>query len=148
MSNDTTTTEGITIEREFDAPRELVFRSWTEPGRFADWFGGGQLEVPVETVAMDVRPGGQWKATMLAEPEIHWHGEFREVVEPERLVLTFKDRPGDEYELVEVTFTDAGDGRTHMHFRQTGGHMDAAEYERARQGWGVFFDQLDVLLAA
>jgi uncharacterized protein YndB with AHSA1/START domain len=147
MSNETTT-EGITITREFDAPRELVFRTWTEPELFADWFGGAEAEVPVDSVSMDVRPGGAWQAKMLTEQgEIPWHGEYREVVEPERLVLTFKDRPGDEYELVVVDFTDAGDGRTQMQLRQTGGHMDSAEYERARQGWGVFFDRMDQLLA-
>ena len=45
---------------------------------------------------MDVRPGGAWRATMLIagaeQPEIHWAGEYREVAEPERLVLTFTDQ--------------------------------------------------------
>jgi uncharacterized protein YndB with AHSA1/START domain len=65
---------GITTTRVFDAPREKVWREWTEPERFADWFGGPQSEVPLSSVAMDVRPGGAWRATMFAEPgrrEIH-----------------------------------------------------------------------------
>jgi uncharacterized protein YndB with AHSA1/START domain len=60
---------GITITRVFDAPRELVWKEWTEPGRFADWFGGSESEVPLSTVSMDVRPGGSWRLTMLAGPE-------------------------------------------------------------------------------
>ena len=109
---------GITIKRIFDAPRELVWREWTEPDRFADWFGGPQSEVPLSTVSMDVRPGGAWRATMFADPgrrEIQWKGEYREVAEPERLVFTVTDQPDDDaYELVGVLLTDLGDGRTEM----------------------------------
>ena len=49
--------DGITITRVFDAPRELVFQAWTDPARFAHWFGGPDADVPVDGVAMDVRPG-------------------------------------------------------------------------------------------
>jgi len=138
---------GITITRVFDAPRERVWKEWTEPERFADWYGGSAAEVPVSTVSMDVREGGAWRATMLyGGREIQWHGEYREVVEPERLVLTFSDRPGDEYELVTVVLTDLGDGRTEMLFQQHG-RMSPEQYERARQGWSGFFDRMDVGLA-
>jgi uncharacterized protein YndB with AHSA1/START domain len=141
---------GIAITRVFDAPRERVWREWTEPEPFADWFGGTEYEVPVSTVAMDVRPGGKWRATMLAGPErreIHWKGEYREVSEPERLVFTVSDQPGDEYELVIVVFNDLGDGRTEMQFEQRG-QMRPEQYERAKQGWGKFFDRVDERLAA
>src|ERR671930_399795 len=89
---------GIAMRRVFDAPRQQVWREWTEADRFADWFGGPQSEVPLATVAMDVRPGGKWRATMFAEPgrrEIQWEGEYREVAEPERLVVTAADEPGE-----------------------------------------------------
>jgi uncharacterized protein YndB with AHSA1/START domain len=104
--------------------------------------------VPLATVSMDVRPGGTWRATMLAGGrEIHWNGEFREVVEPERLVLTFCDQPGSEaYELVTVVLTDLGDGRTEMRFEQRGG-MSAEHYRRAEQGWSGFFDRIAARLA-
>ena len=144
------TEEGLTITRVFDAPREQVWREWTEPERFADWYGGGEAEVPVSTVSMDVREGGSWRATMFAGPdhrEIQWKGEYREVVEPERLVFTVSDQPGeDAYELVIVVLTDLGDGRTEMHFEQRG-RMSAEEYERAGQGWSTFFDRMDEHLA-
>jgi uncharacterized protein YndB with AHSA1/START domain len=140
--------EGITITRVFDAPRERVWKEWTEPERFADWFGGTESEVPLTSVSMDVRPGGSWRLTMLAaRGEIHWKGEYREVVEPERLVFTVSDQPGDEfYELVSVVLTDLGEDRTEMHFQQQG-RMSAEEYERAGQGWSTFFDRIDARLA-
>jgi uncharacterized protein YndB with AHSA1/START domain len=143
--------DGITITRVFDAPRERVWKEWTDPEAFADWFGGPDWEVPLSTVAMDVRPGGSWRLTMYADPgrrEIHWHGEYREVAEPERLEFTVTDQPGQEaYELVTVELTDLGDGRTEMHFQQRGGGLSADEYERAGQGWGIFFDRIAARLA-
>jgi uncharacterized protein YndB with AHSA1/START domain len=144
-----TATGGITMNRFFDAPRERVWREWVEPARFADWFGGTEAEIPPSTVSMDVRPGGAWRATMYAGPErreIHWKGEYREVVEPERLVFTVSDQPGDAYELVIVVLRDLGRGRTEMLFEQRGG-MSAAEYERAGQGWSRFFDRIAERLA-
>jgi uncharacterized protein YndB with AHSA1/START domain len=93
--------EGITITRVFDAPRELVFKAWTEPERFVRWFGLGDSEVPLSTIAMDVRPGGAWRATMFAGPDryqIQWRGVYHEVVEPERLVFTITDQPDGEQE--------------------------------------------------
>jgi uncharacterized protein YndB with AHSA1/START domain len=141
-------TEGITITRVFDAPRELVFEAWTRPERFARWFGPADSEVPLSSVRMDVRPGGAWRATMLAGParrEIHWRGRYRQVVAPERLVFTISDQPDaddDEAEVVTVTLTAVGDNKTEMLFHQGGGHLSAEEYPRARQGWSTFFDRM------
>jgi uncharacterized protein YndB with AHSA1/START domain len=141
---------GIAITRVFDAPRERVWREWTEPEAFADWFGAAGGEVPLSTVSMDVRPGGSWRLTMFAGPErreIHWKGVYREVVEPERLVFTVTDQPDDDrYELIVVDLIDLGDGRTEMQFEQRG-LMSPEEYKRAGSGWSTFFDRVDERLA-
>jgi uncharacterized protein YndB with AHSA1/START domain len=145
--------EGITITRVFDAPRELVFRAWTEPERFARWFGGPGTEVPPSTVSMEVRPGGAWRATMFAGPdrrEIRWQGVYREVVAPERLVFTITDQPElpeEGHEVVTVVLSALGDGKTEMLFHQGGGHLTAEEYPRARHGWSAFFERMAQLLA-
>ncbi len=106
--------------------------------------------MPLSTVAMDVRPGGTWRATMFCGPErreIRWTGEYREVAAPERLVFTISDEPGgDPYELVSVVLTALGDGRTEMRFEQRG-HLQPDEYDRARNGWGTFFTRIDERLA-
>jgi uncharacterized protein YndB with AHSA1/START domain len=134
----------------FDAPRERVWKEWTEPERFADWFGGPESEVPVSGVSMDVRPGGAWRCTMFAGPGrrvIKWEGEYHEVKAPERLVFTVSDEPGgDLYELVTVVLTDLGDGRTEMHFRQDG-YMEPDQYDRTREGWSTFFNRIASRLA-
>lgn len=142
---------GFTTTRVLDASRERVWAEWTEPAAFADWFGGPASEVPVESVSLDVRPGGKWRATMFAGPrrrEIPWTGEYLEVEEPERLVLSITDEPEpSSYDLVTVVLRDLDDGRTEMTVEQRGG-MTPEEYERAKQGWGAFFDRMAERLAA
>jgi uncharacterized protein YndB with AHSA1/START domain len=143
-------TGGFTTRRVFDAPRNRVWQEWTEPERFADWFGGVDCEVPLSTLSMDVRPGGQLRATMFCGAErgmIRWAGEYREVTAPERLVFTITNQPGRErYELVTVQLTDLGNDRTEMHFEQRG-HMRPDEYDYAKTGWDSFFARLDERLA-
>jgi uncharacterized protein YndB with AHSA1/START domain len=142
--------EGLEITRVFEAPRERVWREWTDPASFADWYGGAESEVPVDTVSMDVREGGEWRATMFAGPnrrEIQWKGEYREVAEPERLVFTVTDQPDDDArELVTVELVDLGGDRTEMRFSQRG-QMTPEQYERAGSGWGTFFGRMDERLA-
>jgi uncharacterized protein YndB with AHSA1/START domain len=139
-------TGGFTTTRIFAASPERVWREWTEPERFADWFGGRECDVPLSTVSMDVTPGGTWRLTMFCGPnrrEIRWIGEYRDVAAPERLVFTITDEPdGDRYDLVTVVLTGLDDGRTEMRFEQRG-HQSPEEYERARQGWGGFFAHID-----
>lgn len=143
----TATDEGIRITRTFDAPRELVYAAWTEPAQFAQWFGTASMNVPLESVTMDPRPGGEWTALMVVSDEqtIPWRGVYREVDPPARLVFTISDRDmpeDDPGEVVTVELTDLGDGRTEMAFSQLGAHMDQAGYEQARDGWQAFFDDL------
>jgi uncharacterized protein YndB with AHSA1/START domain len=145
-----TESEGTTITRTFAATPGAVFDAWVTPASFAAWFGGSGVDVPTDTVSMDVRPGGAWKATMIignGVPDINWYGEFVTVDRPDKLVLTLADRPGDARETVSVTFTEV-DGGTEMLFRQTGGNISAEEYERSAAGWQTFFDAMDTLLAS
>jgi uncharacterized protein YndB with AHSA1/START domain len=142
-SGGTSDAQGLELTRVFQATPERLWLEWTEPERFADWFGGSEAHIPVNSVSMDVRPGGRWQATMYHDGvEIRWQGVYREVVEPVRLVLTFSDQPGEEaHELVTVMFTDLGDGRTEIRLEQRGTHSREV-YERSLGGWSSFFDRL------
>ena len=143
-------TDLISITRVLEAPRERVWREWTEPNRFADWFGGTEGEVPASSVAMDVRVGGAWRLTTRTRVgEVSWHGEYREVADPERIVFTLSDQlaPDAAHALVMVELRKAGEDRTEMRFEQRGS-LSPAQSNAARYGWSRFFDRLAERLAA
>ena len=102
----------ILITRVFDAPRHLVWRAYTEPELIARWWSGERGEVT--SVEVDLRVGGLWRYVMTANEgfEVAFHGEFREIVAPERIVTTevYEGAPG-EGALDTATFSEAG-GRT------------------------------------
>ncbi|MFF2330507.1 MULTISPECIES: SRPBCC domain-containing protein [unclassified Streptomyces] len=143
--------EGIDITRVLDAPRERVFEAWTTPEHFAAWYGG-DADVPLDQVSMDVRPGGAWSLVIVVPGvDMPFHGVYREVVAPERLVFTLKDATapdGIEGETVAVTFTDRGHHTTEMAFTQRGGNLTAEQYAAAEDGWEAFFDALVARLAS
>ena len=120
--NETATAQEIEITRVYDAPRELVWSAWTEPEQLVRWWGPHGWSTPLETVTMDVRPGGDFRLTSVSDEGVEMPviGVYREVVEPERLVL---DEPaeGSWHEGAEsvVTFADLGDGRTELVIRAT-----------------------------
>jgi uncharacterized protein YndB with AHSA1/START domain len=137
---------GYTIVRTIQAPRELVWRAWTDPERFARWWGTAQVRV--EDVEMDVRTGGGWRNRMILDDgtEILWSGEYREAVPQERLVLAFTDVPGGtEFDVFTVTLVER-DGATEMTLRQSGGHLTDEEYEEAKIGTASFLDELAAIV--
>ena len=143
----TDTVRSIQMEREFDAPRELVFKAWTDPAQFAVWFGGHNARL--EDVEMDVRAGGAWSARMILEGghEIRWGGKFVELDEPSRIVLTLTDAPEeDPGEPLTVDLEDLG-GRTRMVVVQRGDELTEEQYAQAEAGWQHFFDVMAELLA-
>ena len=110
----------ILIEREFDAPRDLVFKAYTTPELVSRWWHANRGEVT--SVEIDLRVGGRWRYVMTAcgGPEVGFHGEYREIVPNERLVSTefFEGVPegvpeDDATTLNTATFTDV-DGRTKL----------------------------------
>jgi uncharacterized protein YndB with AHSA1/START domain len=145
--------EGILIVRVFDAPRELVYKAWTEAERFATWFGEHGSSIPLDKVSMDARPGGEWSATMIYGPdkvELPFSGRFLEVVKPERIVMTITDSvhmDAESPEIFTVVLRDLGGDRTEMTFTQTGGNLPADEYSRAMRGSLIFFDRIAEHLA-
>ena len=80
----------ILIMREFDAPRELVFKACTDPKLISQWWGPRYLSTQVDM--MDVRPGGQWRFINRDTEgnEFAFHGVYHEVLTPERIIDTFE----------------------------------------------------------
>jgi len=105
----------ILITREFDAPKELVYRAWTEPELVRRWWTANRGEMT--TCDIDLRVGGSWRYVMVtpAGLEVGFHGEYREIVPGERLVTTevYEGIPDAETHaaLDTLTLTES-DGRT------------------------------------
>jgi uncharacterized protein YndB with AHSA1/START domain len=106
------TDEQILITREFDAPRHLVWKAWTEPELIGRWWSGNRGETTVAEI--DLRVGGTWRCVMVTDDGFvaAFHGEYREIVPNERIVATevYEGMPEAEA-LNTVTFAEA-DGRT------------------------------------
>jgi uncharacterized protein YndB with AHSA1/START domain len=107
----------VLITREFDAPRRLVWRALTEPELIKRWWAGERGTVT--QVDVDLRVGGRWRYVMTANAgfEVAFHGDYREIVAPERLVNTeaFEGIPDPDANaaLCTVTLTEK-DGRTYL----------------------------------
>ena len=109
----TPTDREIHVERIFNAPRERVWRAMTEPELLAQWWGRGNKLV-IEKHEME--RGGHWR---FVEHTDHgafgFEGRFREIVPPERLVLTFEFDGMPGHVVVNfMTLEDLGDGRTKL----------------------------------
>jgi uncharacterized protein YndB with AHSA1/START domain len=107
----------ILITREFNAPRHLVWKAYTTPDLVKRWWAGQRGKVT--SAEIDLRVGGRWRYVMDAGGgfEVAFHGEYREIEEPARLVNTeaFEGIPDPDGHagLVTVTLTEK-DGRTLM----------------------------------
>ena len=142
------------ITRVFDAPRELVWRVWTDPKHVRHWAGPRQFEAT--HFENDPRPGGKWRLCLhsdgfdtgdgvLRKLDLCQGGVNREVVPPERLVYTFKweQNPGLSavVESVITIMLEEHDGKTRMNFHQAFFVTDKDRDGHVR-GWNSSFDKL------
>lgn len=106
------TDERILITREFDAPRHLGYRAWTEPGSVERWWGGERGEVT--SAEIDLRVGGAWRCVMVLDDgsEAAFRGEYREVVPNERIVSTEVYEGAPEAQALNTVTFEEREGRT------------------------------------
>jgi uncharacterized protein YndB with AHSA1/START domain len=152
----------LVLERTLNAPRDLVWKAWTNPEHLKQWFAPKPYEI--SELEMDLQPGGVFRIRMVGPDGFDTgHGNagcVLEVVEGEKLVWT--SALGPEYRPAEmastgcesfpmtavVTFVDAGDGKTL--YRAVALHRNAADrnvHEKMgfNEGWGKCADQLEEL---
>ncbi len=160
--NTTTPEQELVITRVFDAPRELVFKTWTEPEHLVRWWGPKGYTTPFCTI--DLRPGGIMHHCMRSPEgrEVWTKGVFREIVVPELIVLTdsFADAEGNVVPpthygmspewpletLLTVTFDEHAGKKTRVTLRHAG-IPSGAERDGAQQGWLETVDRLAEYLA-
>jgi uncharacterized protein YndB with AHSA1/START domain len=135
--------------RLFDAPREVVFRAWTDPERLKRWWGPKGFTNPVCEV--DVRPGGAIRIHMRAPDGVVYPmtGVFHEIVEPERLVFSSAALDSNGEPLFEALNTvmfaeEGGKTRLTVHASVSKVKGDAAQHLAGmEQGWSMSLDRLD-----
>lgn len=155
------------ISRVFDAPRDMVFRAWTEPKQLARWWGPKMFSAP--TCEADVRPDGAYRIVMRSPDGVEYpmRGVYVEVTENERLVYTadisghppeweaeFQKHAGKSQPVGEIlniiTFEEQGAG-TKLTVRMRFGSAavrDAMVKMGMNEGWSSSLDRLTELLAS
>lgn len=102
----------IVTAREFRAPRDLVFKAFTDPTLIPKWWGPTRMTTTVDQ--MEVRMGGIWRYVLrdLEGLESAFHGVYHEILAPERLVFTFEWEGMPGHVLLETVTFAAQDGQT------------------------------------
>lgn len=144
----------LVLTRLIDAPREALYRCWTEPALLKQWFAPAPLTTPV--AELDVRPGGENLIVMRLPDgqEMPNRGVYLQVIPNRKLVFTdayaadWAPSSGHPFMTVIVTFEDAGPGQTR--YAATVRHWTVADRERHEQmgfhtGWSQCTDQLAAL---
>jgi uncharacterized protein YndB with AHSA1/START domain len=135
----------LVFTRVFEAPRELVFRCMTEPGHLTHFWGPAGVSTPLETIKVDLRPGGVFETVMVNDADGSRHAMravYVEVAAPERLVWT---DPGTGVTTTS-TFTDLGGARTEVRIRQVNAPAPFRSPE-ARAGFATSLDRCAAYLA-
>lgn len=143
----------VVITRVFDAPRELVFKAWTEPEHLSRWWGPSGWTNP--KCEVDLRPGGAWRIIMRAPDggEYPCGGAYREIVEPERLVFTNIAMDADGKPLLDGLTTvilEEVEGKTKLTLRtRATGLVSYASQMLAgmEAGWSQSLEKLEQLVA-
>ena len=161
-SEDVNETERMVITRVFDAPRELVWKAWTDPNYVVQWWGPKGFSTPV--CKMDFRVGGKFLLCMRSpDGQEFWNGgEYHEIVPHEKIVssMYFADSDGNkvdpshygmDHEAIEgaydtTLFEDLGDGRTKLTFVGNEPMKDAVESGQV-EGWNQILDKVAVVVA-
>jgi uncharacterized protein YndB with AHSA1/START domain len=143
------TQNSLQLRRTFAAPRERVFRAWTDAREFALWFHPTTDHTTVIT-KLDVKVGGKYSLEMHHKGgDVHkLSGTYQQIKPPEKLSFTWRwatDPPGQET-LVSLDFLDKGNDATEIVLLH-GQFPDAETRDKHNQGWNGCFDQFQNYLA-
>jgi uncharacterized protein YndB with AHSA1/START domain len=154
MSDETPTAadQEVLITRIFEAPRDQVFKAWTDPDEVAAWYGPAHMVAPRERIQIDPRVGGRWELVMVprdgGDREFSIGYEILELVEPELLVMRSDPMPEaamHEPTVVRVELHDHGP-KTRMTLSDS--PLPPEGRDHAEAGWSAAVDKLAAHLTA
>ena len=139
----------VTMRREVDAPRELVFRAFTEPDLLKQWLGPRRLTMEIDR--FEARDGGRWRYLHRDEDgtEYGFHGVFHGDPTPDQMVQTFEFEGAPGHVSLDTARLEERDGRTIIHMNsvfQSVEARDAMVASGMADGVREGFEQLDELL--
>jgi uncharacterized protein YndB with AHSA1/START domain len=139
----------IVMTRTFDAPRELVFKAFTDPLLIPKWWGPRAATTTVDK--MDLRPGGAWRFVLSGpDGDSAFRGQYREVVPPARLVYTLEWESLPGHWLVETVTLEDVEGGTHVTDQLVFDSQDDRDgmlHSGMQSGASESMDQLEELLS-
>lgn len=140
----------IDISREFDAPRDLVFRAHTDPDLLTQWLGGDKYEMVIDRY--DVRDGGAWRYVHRDGEGNEWgfHGVFHGTPTPDRMVQTFEFEGAPGHVSLDTLTLEERDGRTVVRIHsvhQSVEGRDAMVASGMESGLDAGYRRLDELIA-
>lgn len=139
----------IDVSREFEAPRDLVFRAFVEPDLLVQWLGPGTYEMVIDTY--DVRAGGSWRYIHRDGNgnEYGFHGVFHGDPSPDGMVQTFEYEGAPGHVSLDKLVLEERDGRTIVHTHSVFQSIEARDAMVANgmaEGMDSGFNKLDALL--
>lgn len=143
------TDRDVFVTRAFKAPRDVVWRFWTEPDLLATWFGPAGVTVPIESVIVELQAGGRWELSMVDSTSGAVNpirGRISSFVAPEFLeIRTDADTSAGPAEgvLLRLTFHDHGD-LTRVTLHQ--GPFSDVIRDMTTAGWELSFNKLEILI--
>ena len=143
------TEQALVLRRVFDAPKEAVFRLWSDPSRVKEWWHPKGFTTT--RFEMDFREGGAYRFAVRSETrESSAHGVYRVIDAPHRIVMSFQwdsgDAAHDRPTLVTLGFEEQGADKTLLTFRQEPFESEAERMSHG-QGWGQVLDAFAATLA-
>ncbi len=147
MTNSQTNLGELTYTRTWDAPRQLVFECMTTPEHLTHFWGPTGVSTPIETITIDLRPGGVFETVMVNDADgssFTSRGVYVEIDPPNKLVWSEEDVEGGM--TTSITFTDLGDGRCETVAHQTN-VPEMFRSPEAQAGMQSSFDRMAAYLA-
>jgi uncharacterized protein YndB with AHSA1/START domain len=137
VNNTVTSVTGqeLHITRIFNAPRELVFKAWTDPEHLPKWWGPKGFTNTVQEI--DIRPGGVWRYVMHGPDGVDYDNKivYHEVISPERIVYAHGGGEEDDQFQVTVTFAEQANTTTELTMKMR--FKSAAELDKVVKEYGA-----------
>ena len=142
------TDRDVYITRSFAAPREIVWKFWTDPARLAEWFGPTGFHTPLERIDVSLEEGGTWHLGMTSDESgevFPLSATFLKIIEPEYLELHIASASAGQIEdvILRIQFHNHGE-TTRMTLHQ--GPFTPEFRDATVEGWEQSFTTLDTIL--